>query len=169
MGNRFTVSDHFLIPERTGRIGNNDPLLLHEGPPPRSVKQEPHSPHTPELYSTNSAALQQYQFQFRAQPHSGRSGGLLQQAPSSGPNRTLYHFGSESPLMSNSWPSSSASSVVANPNVDLASMQHTMSFNEYEDAADELTELPALPGRPSTNLSHEKTIRRRSSKGPSFR
>jgi hypothetical protein len=83
-----------------------------------------------------SPATALHQYQFRVQPHSSGS--------ARGQNRALYRFGPESPLMSNSWPpSSSASSAVANPNVDLASMQHTMSFNAYEDAAVELTVLPA--------------------------
>jgi|SRR5882762_10225074 hypothetical protein len=164
MGHHFTLSDdHYLIPGQgvvNGRLAIE--TLAHEGLR-YSVKREPDSSRTPEL-PLPASTLQQYQFQFR---HPGRSGGH-QQVPSTGP---LYRFGSESPLMSNSWPSSSASSAVVNPNVDLASMQHTMSFHEYEDTPDESTELPAvsgLSGRSTASLSHEKTIRRRSSKGKSL-
>jgi hypothetical protein len=167
MGHHFALSDeHYLIPGQ-GIVNGRQAIetSAHEGLR-YSVKREPASSRTPEL-PLPASTFQQYQFQFRSPVHPGRSGGH-QQVPSTGP---LYRFGSESPLMSNSWPSSSASSAVVNPNVDLASMQHTMSFHEYEDTPDELTELPAvsgLSGRSTASVSHEKTIRRRSSKGTSL-
>jgi len=152
--------DHYLNSGHTNKILDTlSHQALHY-----SIKKEPGSPHSPELLSPATAGLNNYQFHFRP-PHSGGSGD--QQVPSSGQNRSLYRFGSESPIISNSWPSSSsASSTVVNPGVASVSMQHTMSFDEYEDAADELTELPAMPvlSGHSTSVSHEKTIRRRSSK-----
>lgn len=164
LDSREDMGHHFNVSDRADRTNNSLAVDTLSKSIYYSVKKEPGSPNTPKLHSPATTGLHHYQFHFRTQPHFGGSGST--QVPSSGQNSLLYRFGSESPLMSNSWPSSSS---VPSASVDLASMQHTMSFNDYEDAADEITELPpmqTLSGRPnSVSVSHEKTIRRRSSKG----
>lgn len=138
-----------------------------------TVKREPGTP-SPDL-SPSAASLQQYQFQFRpSHSISGHTPSSLQlrTGHSHSQHQPLYRFGSDSPLHTahSSWPSSTASPTTMNPNVDLTGnnvdltgMQHTMSFDEYEDA-DELAELPPMSGRGGAT-ANEKTVRRRSSKG----
>lgn len=144
-------TDHQYLPDQTLaglRLGLSTSGIHYP------VKQESRTP------SPDSADCRQFQFNF--QPSRG-----LPQFQSNAAHRPIHRFGSSSPLVSsNSWPSSSTSSI-GHFHPDLMSMQNTVSFEDFDDT-DELSELPSgpgLPGRSGGSMSQEKTIRRRSSKG----
>lgn len=119
-----------------------------------SVKQESRTP-SPDL-----SAFQQFQFQF--QPGSDHP--RVQSHPVLNIDRPVYRFGPDSPpVSSNPWPSGSV-------DPDAASMQHTVSFDEFEDP-DELSQLSSMIGlhvRSGSGTGQDKTVRRRSSKGASI-
>lgn len=164
MVHQFTSSNNasrYLLPDPSGHNNNNSlPRLSILPSSSAGIKQEPRT-HSPELSPHSHNNLHQYQFHFR---HPNTYPQVSTNGHSHSP---LYRFGGSE---SSPHTPSTATSIMNTGGMDLSGMQHTMSFDDFEDT-DELAELPMSLGnnRSSSSsglgLAHEKTIRRRSSKG----
>lgn len=155
-------ASRYLLP---GPSGHNSLPRLSIIPSGNGIKQEPRA-HSPDL-SPASHNLHQYQFHFR---HPNNTNTYPQTSTNGHSHSSLYRFGGSD---SSPHTPSTSNSIMNTGGVDLSGMQHTMSFEDFEDT-DELAELPALgnisghsrsSSAHNNGLNHEKTIRRRSSKG----
>jgi hypothetical protein len=147
-------------------------LSDHEHP----IKSESEQSASPELLP---ASLSRFSFQLqpdrlirpvahdnKLQPDSNPSAG--------GDLQPLYRFGSETAGLNSmanpsSWPPPSES-LLNGHRFDFGGVQNTIPFNDEYDDISEMVELPegaTLGLGPSSGLGHEKTVRRRSSKGAS--
>lgn len=153
-----------------------NPFLLSDNE--RPVKSESEQSASPELLPASLS-----RFSFHLQPDiltrstAHKDTLPLDTNPSPGGSKQpLYRFGSEvaglnSMANPSSWPPTSEP-LLSGRKFDFGAVQNTMPFNDddYDDIS-ELVELPegASLGLGPSSLVHEKTVRRRSSKGANRR